>query len=44
MEELGAHSSILFVESQSKGNTVILQNTWYGEQEHLKVNVPELAK
>ena len=44
VEELGAHSSIIFVESQSKGSTVVLQNTWYGENDHLRVDVAGLAK
>ena len=44
MEELGANSSIIIVESQSKDNTVTLLNTWYGEDEHLKVDVIGLAK
>ena len=43
-EELGAHSSIIFVESKSKGNTVTLLNTWYGENDHLSVDVMSLAK
>lgn len=43
-EELGANSSIIFVESKSKDNSVVLLNTWYGENEHLKVDVMSLAK
>jgi hypothetical protein len=43
-EELGAFSSIIIVESKSKDNTITLLNTWYGENEHLKVDVIGLAK
>ena len=43
-EELGAHSSVIFVESKSKDNTVTLLNTWYGEDSHLKVDVMSMAK
>ena len=44
VEELGAHSSIIIVESKSNDNTVTLLNTWYGEADHLKVDVFALAK
>ena len=43
-DELRAHSSIIITESKSKGNVVTLLNTWYGEDEHLKVDVFDLAK
>ena len=43
-EELGAHSSVIFVESKSKDNTVTLLNTWYGENDHICVDVMSLAK
>ena len=39
LEELGAHSSIIFVESKSKGSTVVLLNTWYGEEDHLAIDL-----
>lgn len=38
-EELAAHSSIIIVESKSKENTLTLLNTWYGEDEHLVVDL-----
>ena len=44
VEELGALSSIIIVESKSKDNTVTLLNTWYGEDDHLKVDIFGLAK
>jgi hypothetical protein len=43
-EKLGAQSSIILVESQSKDNTVTLLNTWYEEDAHLKVDVIGMAK
>ena len=44
VEELGALSSIIIVESKSKDNTITLLNTWYGENDHLKIDVFGLAK
>lgn len=43
-EELRPHSSQIFVESKSGKNTFVLLNTWYGEEEHISVNLFELAK
>jgi hypothetical protein len=43
-EKLGAQSSIILVESQSKDNTVTLLNTWYEVDAHLKVDVIGMAK
>lgn len=44
LEELGANSSIILVESKSKDNTVTLLNTWFGEEDHLKVDIFGLVK
>ena len=43
-EELRPHSSQIYVESKSKDNTAVLLNTWFGEENHLTVNLFELAK
>ena len=43
-DELAENSSIILTESKSKDNTVTLLNTWYGEDEHIKIDLFGLAK
>lgn len=43
-EELRPHSSQIYEERKNGNNTAVLLNTWYGENDHLKVNLFELAK
>ena len=38
-DELKAHSSIIITESKSKSNVITLLNTWYGENEHLTIDL-----
>lgn len=44
LEELAPLSSIILVESKSNDNTVTLLNTWYSEEDHIKVDLFGLAK
>ena len=38
-DELKAHSSLIITESKSKSNIITLLNTWYGENEHITVDL-----